>query len=134
MRRIRAAVLPLLVGLALSSPSQTAAGPPDRPLGKMVLDEVADGLRRYRKETDPEKRIEWLEKLAPTRDPRVGVALGEYMADAPSGWVAAGDLLERYFLPRPVNVTTSQEWVLEVSLWWQKNKADLRRRAKQLPQ
>ena len=41
----------------------------------MVLDEVADGLRQYRKEANPEKRVGWLKKLAPTRDPRVAVQM-----------------------------------------------------------
>jgi hypothetical protein len=46
----------------------------------MVLDEAYDGLRRYRGEKDLGKRIAWLRKLAPTRDPRVAVELWEVFA------------------------------------------------------
>jgi hypothetical protein len=41
----------------------------------MVLDEVADGLRRYGRERDAAKRAALLERLAPTGDPRVREAL-----------------------------------------------------------
>lgn len=69
-------VVPALV-LLMPEPS-AHAGPPDAPSGVMVLlDQVADGLRRYRRETTPEKRIWWLKKLAPSKDARVAVALGE---------------------------------------------------------
>jgi hypothetical protein len=64
MPRMIAAVLPLLFAMG-----QALAGPPEKWSGKIVFDEVADGLRKYRKETDTVKRIKWLEKLAPTRDP-----------------------------------------------------------------
>jgi len=72
MPRMIAAVLLLLFALG-----QAVAGPPEKSSAKMVLDEVADGLRKYRKEQDTEKRIRWLKKLAPTKDPRVAVALGD---------------------------------------------------------
>src|SRR5689334_13420010 len=41
-------------------PAPLAAGPPAAPSGAMVLDEVAEGLRRYRMESDPVKRHAWL--------------------------------------------------------------------------
>ena len=67
----------LLVSLlALVLPSQAVAGPPERVSGKMVLDEAADGLRRYRQATTPAERLAWLAKLAPTKDPRVTVCVG----------------------------------------------------------
>jgi hypothetical protein len=43
----------------------------------MVLDEVSEGLQRCRRETDPEKRIRWLKRLAPTKDLWVAIALAE---------------------------------------------------------
>jgi len=75
-----AAGLPLLAVLALAPlpPCQSRAGPPDRASGQMVfVDEVADGLRQYRKEKDPEKRLARLQELGATGDPRVAMALVE---------------------------------------------------------
>ena len=69
--------LAALALLALLAPWPAAAGPPERVSGRMVFDEVAEGLRKYGKETDREKRIRWLRKLAPTGDVRVAVALGD---------------------------------------------------------
>src|SRR5690242_17479371 len=72
------ALLPLLLlaSLRVLAPA-SLAGPPDAPSGRLALDEVADGLRKYHKEKNRAKRLEWLRRLAPTGDPRVGVALGE---------------------------------------------------------
>ncbi len=75
MPRAFAAALPLLATLAMLSPGKALAGPPQGVSGKMVLDEVSEGLRKYRRETDGKKRIKWLTKLAPSRDPRVKAAL-----------------------------------------------------------
>ena len=72
-----AAVLPLLTVLALTLPGEAIAGPPEGVSGKMVLDEVAEGLRRFRRDEDWIKRLRLLERLAPTQDPRVAVLLGE---------------------------------------------------------
>ena len=47
-RKTSASVLPLLAVLALALPGKAVAGPPEGVSGKMVLDEAADGLRRYR--------------------------------------------------------------------------------------
>ena len=72
-----------------------------RLLGKMILDEVADGLRRYRMEKDEDKRAKWLEKLAPSRDPRVMVVIGEALFDDESSWVIreAVRIVEEYHDP-----------------------------------
>jgi hypothetical protein len=72
------------LGVALLSvllPGKTVAGPPDGASGRMVLDEVADGLRRYRQAKEMATRIAYLKRLALTRDPRVGVALWEAQGD-----------------------------------------------------
>jgi hypothetical protein len=47
MSRTTYALLPLLTALALP-PGEAIAGPPEGPSGRMVFDEVADGLRKYR--------------------------------------------------------------------------------------
>jgi hypothetical protein len=49
----------LIVVLALLTllPGQSAATPPEGVSGQMVLDEVADGLRRFRREKDEKKRF-----------------------------------------------------------------------------
>lgn len=49
------ATLPLLATLALLTPVEALAGPPQGASGKMVH-EVADGLRMYRKEKDVSAR------------------------------------------------------------------------------
>ena len=65
MPRMFAGLLPpLFAVLALLTPNRAVAGPPEGVSGKMVLDEVADGLRQYRKEKDQGKRVKLLERLA----------------------------------------------------------------------
>jgi hypothetical protein len=46
----------------------------------MAFDEVADGLRHYRKATTSLERMRLLASLAPTRDPRVAVVLWQALA------------------------------------------------------
>ena len=98
--------------------------------GTMVFDEVADGLRKYRKETESQLRVRWLEKLAPTHDPRVAVALWE--ADCEDGAVrsAAARLLGGYFV-EGTRFERLQHY--DVGGWWKANEADIRRCAAQLP-
>jgi hypothetical protein len=127
-----AAVLPLFAVLALV-PARAVAGPPEGVSGRMVLDQVADGLRKYRQETDHDRRVRWLRKLAPTCDVRVAVALGDAWGDSDGGvgTVAQALLAEYYCEPRPNTIAGAWGPVTD---WWKKNEADLRRRAKQLPQ
>ncbi len=75
------AVLALLVVLA--AVSAPFALPPEAPSGAMVLSrgDVDEALRKYRTAKDEEKRLELLDKLAPIRDPRVTIALGEALSD-----------------------------------------------------
>ena len=123
----------LVVSLALLSPGNVVAGPPEKISGKLVFDEVADGLRKYRKAKEPVSRIRWLEKLAPTRDPRVALALveaSESMTGRRALWPARG-LLADYFV-RGTQFESGS--LISVSEWWIANKADLVRRAKELPQ
>jgi hypothetical protein len=121
----------LLTSLLLLSPAPALnAGPPEWTPGKMVFDEVADGLRKYRKETALEQRVRWLERLAPTRDPRVALALMD--ADYEDGAIksAAARLLGGYFVQ---GTRFEHANFYDVGGWWKENEADLRRRAKQLP-
>ena len=130
------AVVPLLavLAVALTLPGTALAGPPKGVSGKMALDEVADGLRKYRMETDPHLRIERLRRLSRTRDPRVGIALGEALSDdSPIVVFSVANQYLDYFSTKefgtryrfPVGLAREQ---------WQTEAADLRRRAKQLPQ
>jgi hypothetical protein len=121
---------PLLAVLALLSPERAVAGPPEGASGKMVFDEVADGLRKYRKETEWRKRTRWLEKLAPTRDPRVAIALVEAHPAGSTVMVREDLLLMDYFV-RGTRFHRGDS--MNVDGWWEANEADLRRRAAQLP-
>jgi hypothetical protein len=51
----------LFAALALLAPGWVRAGPPERVTGKLMLisDEVTEGLRKYRQETDPSARLPW---------------------------------------------------------------------------
>jgi hypothetical protein len=102
-------------------------GPPEGTSGMMVRDEVAEGLLRYRKTNDPEKRRALLRQLAPTGDPRVAVALGEALASAGFAYPEIA-LLAEFYLPPDKRGSTDAVWD-----WWRDNEADLRRRAEQLP-
>jgi hypothetical protein len=119
-----------LVLAALVAPI-ALAGPPEGTVGQMALDEVAEGLRKYRKETDPMRRLRLLERLAPTGDPRVAVALGEALSEPDPEFRAAALVCRQY---RPDFKPALPAMVhLEAFEWWEKNEADLRRRAQQAP-
>jgi hypothetical protein len=123
--RTRAFLL-LALPLLLAGPA-AVAGPPDRPAGRMAFDEVADGLRRYRREQDPQRRRALLWKLAPVRDPRVAVALGEVLAGSDCPYPEIRFLAD-FHLPESKRGSTDAVWD-----WWRENEADLRRRARELP-
>jgi hypothetical protein len=130
-RTFAAAVL--LAALALLPPGKAVAGPPDGASGKMVLDEVADGLRKYRKEEDLDRRFKALNRLAPTRDPRVAVALGEAFDEEDKGYFRfrLSICLDEWFVPP--DFRPKADCIEVVRRWWDANEADLRRRAAQLP-
>ncbi len=114
----------------------TLGGPPEGVSGRMVLDEVAHGLRQYRKETDKGKRALWLEKLGRNHDVRVTVALGEWLEQEQDGsddFVAVGCMLVRHVLGHPGPCGTNEQQARSAARWWNENNADLRRRAKELP-
>lgn len=130
-------VLLLIAALALLLPGKAVAGPPEGASRKMVLDEVEDGLRRYRMEKDEEKKGDWLVRLAKTRDVRVAVLLGEqhdlwyaaHKANKPEpalGYMAHS-FLYVFFVPDELIAAE------QIDAWWKANEADLRRRAAQLP-
>jgi hypothetical protein len=126
----------MLLGLCclLVFPFSTPAGPPEEASGRMLLaaDPVGDGLRQYRREPKQAARLAWLQKLAPTRDPRVALVLWE---EGPKErristiWECRMiGLLNRHFVPDAEDGGEKQD----VRDWWKANEADLRRRAKQL--
>ena len=121
----RAVAMTLLIVVAVGMPGH--AGPPEGPSGRMVRDEVAEGLLRYRKTNDSEKRRALLRQLAPTGDPRVAVALGEALASTALPYPEI-TLLAEFYLPLEKRGSTDAVWD-----WWRDNEADLRRRAEQLP-
>jgi hypothetical protein len=137
-RTFAALVPPLLVTLSLLSPGRAVAGPPEAASGKTVLDEVADGLRKYRGEKDEAKRIALMVRLAATSDPRVALVLGEALDGAPPARNFANleipvILLAMHYVPKaagadPLGGLSGND----VAKWWKANAADLRRRAAQL--
>ncbi len=125
VNRIRIILL-AAVPLLFAGPA-AFAGPPERPAARATLDEVADGLRRYRREQDPRRRRELLWKLAPLPDPRVAVALGEVLAGSDCPYPEIRFLAD-FHLPESKRGSTDAVWD-----WWRENEAELRRRARELP-
>jgi hypothetical protein len=127
----RLSVLALFIVLVPARPA--LADPPERVSGKMVLDEVVEGLMRYRYETDQDKRWDRLGELARTRDPRVAVVLGDLLdhgINSEQQQAAVIFIVQYHGQKGPACLTGI---VPPVHAWWKKNEADLRRRAKQLP-
>jgi hypothetical protein len=106
--------------LALVLLGRAGAGPPEGMSGKMVFDQAADGLQKYRKETETERRIGRLLLLHKVDDVRVAVALGEALSE-PELYPYAACLLVKYGAR------------YDARGWWKENEAGLRRRAAQLP-
>jgi hypothetical protein len=138
------ACLPFFAALALPSPGRADAGPPVGVSEKMMMtfDGVAEGLRKYRKEKDPERRLAWLQALGATGDPRVALALVD-AANNQNGDdldCEAADLLWWYYAspdaashrgpvnPDVVNPPPGKGF----RPWWKANEADVRRRAARL--
>jgi hypothetical protein len=140
---LRPVIAVLLTLAPLLVPGQTVAGPPEGVSGRMVFDEVGVGLDRYGREKDPAKRLAWLKRLAPTKDPRVAVALwdaqftfgDELPSDEERCRNDVCDLLCQHFVrsTRFHHRDASGSELFEVGKWWEANEADLRRRAKELP-
>ena len=133
----------LTLVLLTAPPGNVFAGPPEGVSGRMAFDEVSERLRQYRQETDEGRRIAWLRRLAPSRDPRVALELWDVFA-----WVrgkraaairtVARDCLAEYYATkdgRPLSEVTQsdEERGRGVCAWWSANAADVRRRAGQLP-
>jgi hypothetical protein len=133
-RPIFAASLAVTVFALLSTVPLAIAGPPEAVSGRMVLDPVEGGLWACRMEKDTTKRTRLLEKLAETRDPRVGVFLGEVLERHRDGLElraeAARLLAYHYGAMGPHWIGGFGELLIKpVSEWWDKNEAELRRRA-----
>ena len=133
-----------VVVLLFAQPGNSVAGPPEAASGKMVLDEVADGLRQYGRQKDPAKRMRWLAMLAHTKDPRVALALADIanlrVADGYSEELrqfAITALAEQFLSPAPPAIKRPGDWSSmtqwRVGVWLLEHEDDLRRRAKQLP-
>jgi hypothetical protein len=122
----------LLAAVALLTPGKAVAAPPEGASGKMVLDDVSEELRKYRKEKDPARRAALLKRLAPKRDARVAVLLGNAMKNPDRNGIEAAILFWQYQLPPAARKRAAPNYV-EAAEWWEDHEADLRRRAAQLP-
>jgi hypothetical protein len=135
-----------LAALALLSPGWVVAGPPERVTGKFVLvsDEVSQGLRKYRQEKDPTKRLALLQTLGATGDPRVALALVDAANNRNGDDLdcEAADLLWWYYASP---VAASHRGLVNQDVispppgkgfrpWWTANGAEVRRRAARLPE
>jgi hypothetical protein len=108
------------------------AGPPEGPSGQMVLDEVTEALLKFRLEPDLKTRGAMIRRLGPVRDPRVTLALMEVAVDEDSPLhPLAGAMLVEYHIPEK-DYVTAKCWTI-ARPWCEKNEAEVRRRAKQLP-
>ena len=140
------ACLPLVAALALPSPGRGDAWPPEGLSEKMMMktfDDVAEGLWKYRKENDPEKRLACLQTLAASGDPRVALALVD-AANNHNGDdldCEAADLLWWYYAGPDAafhHGLVNRDVVKPppgkgFRPWWKVNEADVRRRAARLP-
>jgi len=93
---------------------------------------LARGGHGYQKGKDQKKRIALLTKLAPSRDPRIAITLWEHADNrADDTRIEAIILLADHFV-KGTRFATDKG--LLIGEWWEANEAELRRRAKQLPQ
>jgi hypothetical protein len=141
---VATASLPLLAALALLQPGRAVAGLPEGVSEKaIVFDQVAEGLREYRKEKDPGKRLAWLQTFGATGDPRVALALVDAANNRNGDDLdcEAADVLW-WFYASPDAAShrgrVSDDIVPPLPgkgfrTWWKANEADVRRRAAGLP-
>jgi hypothetical protein len=144
MPRTLIAAPALLATLTLLSPGRAVTGSPEGASGKMVLDGVEEGLRKYRTQRNESIRARHLEKLSETLDPRVMIAMGEALTDSSQEVrrAAADIIFYRYIgavtltvpSPEQVEKCARQWWVKnegEIHRWWVESEVRLRRRATQ---
>jgi hypothetical protein len=116
------------------------AAAPEPVSGRLVFDEVADGLNRYRRKSNEANRAQWLWKLGSARrqtnhadaselDPRVIVLLGEALYKEATMEQFAAIWLLAPFCTNP----SCGPSVRTAKGWWLKYEMDVRCRAKQLP-
>jgi hypothetical protein len=133
--------MPLLAVPLLPLPGRADAGLSEKMM-TMAFDEVADGLRTYRTEKNPEKRLAWLQTIGVTRDPRVALALVD-AANNQNGDdldCEAAELLWWYYASPDAashRGLTNQDVVnpppgKSFRSWWKANESEIRRRAAQL--
>jgi hypothetical protein len=132
----------VLIAGAVWAAGVTAGGPKPGPPAETV-DRVAEGLRKYRKEKGPEKRLACLQTLAASGDPRVALALVD-AANNHNGDdldCEAADLLWWYYASPDAAAhrgRVNRDVVPPppgkgFRPWWKANEADVRRRAARLP-
>ena len=133
-RKTFAAVLPFLAVLALALPGKAVAGPPEGVSGKMVfVDEVEDWIMKFRRAKGRDKRMNLLNELGKKReDPRIRVIVGETLND-PTPDVRECAAAQFCYGGNLGITMTLDAWVRVAKDMWREEKADLRRRAKQLP-
>jgi hypothetical protein len=127
----------LLACLALLAVVPAApALPPDGPSGEMALprDKVSEALRKYRRESDPNRRLVRLIDISEVRDPRVTVMLGEALYDRrPEVQVQAAFAILFHHSSEKIRMMPARETVSWARWWWADHEADTRRRARRLP-
>ena len=124
-------VVAVVLLLVVVSP-KAVASPPEMVGSAMTFDAVADGLRKYNKETNWKQRCRLLKRLAETGDPRVGLLLGEEHLRENDPWSVVTRLLGEHFAGCPPTIGPGERFS-RVDTWWSAHEPDLRRRAANLP-
>jgi hypothetical protein len=128
------AILSLAVGW--KSPSEFSESAQARP------DRLARQLRRFRTETDPERRVEEIRRFGPVQDPRVVLALMEVVLDEMAKYYSAGgdppqlllfassELVEHHI---PQDEWVPAKYWAVAARWWVKHEDETRKNAAALP-
>jgi hypothetical protein len=100
-------------------------------------DPLALELRRFRKMTDEDERVDAIRRFGPVRDPRVTVALMEVVQEEVAHnrhgglLMLASSTVVYHHMPKE-EILPEKYWTC-ARRWWENNEVEVRRRAAALP-